>query len=112
MPGGCIFRRCWRQDLLFTSFGRFGAEIGGYVAVYAQQPALHFLDEFDKLWQVTDNVTANQIIGLVRYIVEQTNLPVAFVVSSLKDPELFWTSFGSPPSSLILYLSPLDRGGL
>lgn len=94
----------------FTTFSRFGAEIEDLLRFVRSSRFFIFLDEFDKLWQATDNVTANQVMGLLRYIVEQTNLPVAFVVSSLKDPELFWTSFGSPPASLTLYLSPLDRG--
>lgn len=94
----------------FVSFSRFGAELEQLLQPLGDKRFIVFLDGFHKLWQITDDVSRNQLVGLIRYIVEQTTLPIAFAVSTLRPPELLWTSFTSPPPLLVVSLPPLDRG--
>lgn len=95
----------------FQGYSKFGFELADILRPLTANRFVVFFDEIEKIKNVMDNVTLNQIIGLFRYIIEQTNLPVAFVVSSFENQQQFFpSSFGSPPSSLDIELAPLDRG--
>jgi len=95
----------------FQGYSKFGFELADILRPLTANRFVVFFDEIEKIKNVMDNVTLNQIIGLFRYIIEQTNLPIAFVVSSFENQQQFFpASFGSPPSNLDIELAPLDRG--
>jgi len=98
------------QPFSFASYTRFGFELAELLNSLRTYRFVVFVDEFEKLRQATDAVTADRIVGLLRYIIEQTGLPIAFVISSLEDLNQIWSSFGSPPTTLDIVLAPLDRG--
>lgn len=95
----------------FQGYGQFGFELVEILRSLTTYRFVVFIDEIQKVKMLTDNVTFNQIIGLLRYIIEQTKLQVAFVVSSFENQQQFFPpSFGSPPSNLDIEIMPLDRG--
>jgi len=94
----------------FQGYGHFSAELAEALSVFPNFRFVVFLDEIEKIKSITDNVKFHQIIGLLRFLIEQTNLPIAFVVSSFQTQEQFFPSgFGSPPSPLDIKLEPLER---
>ena len=96
---------------LFQGYSKFGFELADLLRPLTTYRFVVFIDEIQKIKNITDNVAFNQIIGLLRYIIEQTSLPIAFVVSSFENQQQFFpSSFGSPPSSLEIEIAPLDRG--
>lgn len=95
----------------FQGYSQFGFELESILRPLTTYRFVVFIDGIHKIKSLTDNVTFSQIVGLLRYIIEQTNLPIAFVVSSLEDQAKFFPqSFGSPPPTLDIELTPLERG--
>jgi DNA-binding winged helix-turn-helix (wHTH) protein len=95
----------------FQGYGHFNAELAEALSAFPNFRFVVFLESVQKIKNITTNVDFAQIIGLLRYIIEQTHLPIAFVVSSFQTQEQFFPSgFGSPPSTLDIKLAPLDRG--
>ena len=95
----------------FEGYSQLGFELQDMLRPLSAYRFVVFIDELEKIKKVVDDVTVSQIIGLIRFIIEQTNLPVAFVISSPEDQTRFFpSSFGSPPSNLDVALAPFDRG--
>ncbi len=94
----------------FQGYGQFGFELTDILRQLTTYRFVVFVDEIQKIKNFTDDVTFNQIIGLLRYIIEQTNIRVAFVVSSFEIQQQFFpSSFGSPPSNEDIEIAPFDR---
>lgn len=94
----------------FQGYGQFGFELTDILRSLTTYRFVVFIDEIQKIKNFTDDVTFNQIIGLLRYIIEQMNIRVAFVVSSFENQQQFFpSSFGSPPSNEDIEIVPFDR---
>lgn len=99
------------KSFSFQGYGQFAFDLESVLRPLTTSRFVVFIDEIHKIKSLTDNVTFSQIVGLLRFLIEQTNLPIAFVVSSLEDQAKFFPqSSGSPPPTLDIELAPLERG--
>lgn len=94
----------------FDGYGSFQVELSELLRLLPAHNLVVVIDEIQKIKSFTDNVQFSQIIGLLRYLIEQTDLPIAFVVSSFESQQQFFPeSFGSPPPNVDIELLPLER---
>ncbi|MCL5999009.1 MAG: caspase family protein [Chloroflexi bacterium] len=92
----------------FDTYARFAAEIESLLARSPQVTFVVFMDEYDRIIHQCDDLEQQRIMGLLRYLVEASDLPITFVLSRLED----WPpSYGSPldSSADLIILRPLKR---
>lgn len=70
---------------LFENFGSFANLLNQALACCAGMLFIIFIDELDKVYYHYGEVEANRILGLIRYLVEDTDIQIFFFVSMVHD---------------------------
>ena len=98
-----------RREFIFDSYGGFASELERMLSDVDETRFVIFLDDAEKIFEAREKLLNKQVMALISYIIQRTNLPIAFVLASFYEPEHFFEAYGSPPPLLYIYLDPLPR---
>lgn len=90
----------------FDTVTRFVTQLERCQADCADTTVVVFIDEFDHIMHQCTELETQKIIGLIRYLVEATNLPLVFFIVMLRDLP---TGHGSPFPHAKVLLHPLKQ---
>ncbi len=99
----------WQKPFSFESYTSFGFDLEEMLRPLSDTRFVVFLDDADRLFETPEKLLDKQVLALIGFIIQRTNLPIAFVFTSLIDHDRFFRGYGSPPSILPIYLEPLQR---
>ena len=99
----------WDRRFIFDSYSSFTAELENMLSSENKTRFVIFLDDAEKLFDSSEKLLYKQVMALISYIIQRTDLPIAFVLSTFYGPERFFMEYGSPPPLLYVYLDPLAR---
>ncbi len=87
------------QPFEFSTYNQFMDRLAHIHTQLPELTSVIFIDEFDKFAYADRQIDYRRISGLIQYVVEQTDFPIIFCVSILKDLP---TDYGSPLSQLTM----------
>lgn len=96
----------YSSEFTFSTYSNFKFQLENLISNNLDVTFAVFIDDLDTISQEIGDFEFKQIYSLMHYVIEKTDIPLIFFVSSLKD---FPQIYSSLPPSHKLFLRPLDR---